>query len=149
MEGCRVKKKPLVMMSLVLLFAFSLVGCSSLNAGTMKRAGLNTILGMSIVFAVLIVISFIIYLLKYISAFFDKTEVLVEETLEETSGREQTREETPEALTVRETYSVPVSDPRLVAVITAAIAAMREPGVQNNKGSVVRSIKRRKSGNWR
>jgi len=36
-----------------------------------------------------------------------------------------------------------------VAVITAAIAAMREPGVQNNKGFVVRSIKRRKSGNWR
>lgn len=38
----------------------------------MKAAGTNTLIGMATVFVVLIFISFIIYLLKFVPGFFDK-----------------------------------------------------------------------------
>ena len=101
----------------------------------LKKAGLNTILGMGTVFAVLIFISFLISLFKYIPAIQnvfgkkkdekkDETKAAVSETVEE----------------VDET-----DDLELIAVISAAIAAAEET---TTDGFVVRSIKRRPSNKW-
>lgn len=101
----------------------------------LQKAGLNTLLGMGTVFAVLIFIAFIISLFKYIPAiqavFSKKTkkeEVVVESV------------QVPVVETVDET-----DDLELVAVIAAAIAAYEGT---TTDGFVVRSIKRRKSNKW-
>lgn len=103
----------------------------------MEKAGLNTLLGMGTVFAVLIFISFLISLFKYIpkiqNAFSKKKDKKEEKTTVEAVATE----------TVEET--VETDDLELVAVISAAIAAAEET---TTDGFVVRSIKRRPSNKW-
>lgn len=103
----------------------------------LQKAGLNTLLGMGTVFAVLIFIAFIISLFKYIPAIqaafskkSKKEEVVVTENVAEVPAE----------------TSVDVTDDlELVAVIAAAIAAYEGT---TTDGFVVRSIKRRKSNKW-
>lgn len=101
----------------------------------LEKAGLNTVLGMGTVFAVLIFMSFIISLLKYIPMFMDKL------------SKKKTTEESKETVVAQETMPVATSDDdtELVAVIAAAIAAAEGTSTDS---FVVRSIKRRKSNKW-
>lgn len=102
----------------------------------LKKAGLNTLLGMGTVFVVLIFISFIISLFNYIPAiqakFSKKKEEPAVSTVEETPAETANTEELSDDL-------------ELVAVISAAIAA--HEGTSTD-GFVVRSIKRRKTNKW-
>lgn len=97
-----------------------------------KKAALNTLMGMGTVFAVLILIAFIIGLFQYIpklqATFAGKKSHTVRLEKLETSGWEEEQ----------------VDDQELVAVITAAIyASMEEQGEPVSKdGLVVRSIRR-------
>lgn len=104
----------------------------------MGKAGLNTLMGMGTVFAVLILISLIISLFKFIpniQAMFtkkDKKEVKAE-AVENTIAQIVEKEEQTDDL-------------ELVAVITAAIAAAGTSGSSDD--FVVRSIRRRPNSQW-
>jgi Na+-transporting methylmalonyl-CoA/oxaloacetate decarboxylase gamma subunit len=99
----------------------------------MKAAGTNTIIGMGIVFIVLIFISFIISLLKYVPMLFDKetrekakaakkaAEVSETETKADNSNVEKV-EQIVDIVNTSTGESV-MNDSELVAVITAAVAA--------------------------
>ena len=100
----------------------------------LSKAGLNTLLGMGTVFAVLIFLALIISTLKYIPMLLDKSAKKSSETVTDTKE------------VVEETVCVDESDDlELIAVITAAIAA--QEGTSTD-GFVVRSIRRRPSNNW-
>ena len=108
----------------------------------LAKAGLNTLLGMGTVFAVLIFLAFIISLFKYIPnllAFFEKIGQKKHDKVvsEPESSVEDLSEE--EQIDVTDDYE-------LVAVITAAIAA--QEGTTSD-GFVVRSIRRRPTNNWK
>lgn len=98
----------------------------------LSKAGLNTILGMGTVFLVLIFMSFVISLFKYIPILtkrkMQKEEQQTSVATEEVEAEEEAEDET-----------------ELVAVIAAAIAAYEGT---TTDGFVVRSIKRRKSNKW-
>lgn len=104
----------------------------------MGKAGLNTLMGMGTVFVVLILISLIISLFKFIpniqAAFAkkDKKEVKAE-AVENTIAQIVEKEEQTDDL-------------ELVAVITAAIAACGTSGSSDD--FVVRSIRRRPNSKW-
>jgi len=105
----------------------------------MGKAGLNTLMGMGTVFAVLILISLIISLFKFIpsiqAAFAkkDKNEVKAE-AVDNTIAQIVEKEEQTDDL-------------ELVAVITAAIAAYGTSGSSDD--FVVRSIRRRPNSQWK
>ena len=107
----------------------------------LEKAGLNTVLGMGTVFVVLIFISLIISLFRFIPA------------LEEAwKNREKKSAKEAEAVVVEEaTQSASAEaedvtdDTELVAVIAAAIAEYEGTGTD---GFVVRSIRRRPSNKW-
>lgn len=104
----------------------------------LTKAGLNTVLGMGTVFVVLIFISFIISLFKYIPA--------IEAKFKKTKAPETKSPETTAAPAAVPSEEVGVSDDgELVAAIAAAIAAYEGTSAD---GFVVRSIKRRKSNKW-
>ena len=105
-------------------------------AEILKKAGLNTLLGMGTVFVVLIFISFIISLFKFIPAIQNKfSKKPPAETKKETSAAAPAPVEVVPA----------TDDSELIAVISAAIAASEGTSTD---GFVVRSIKRRKSNKW-
>lgn len=109
----------------------------------LKKAGLNTVLGMGTVFTVLILIAFIISLFKFIPK--------IQEMF---SGKAKTEPEIaqpePDVPLPLETQAEPGAsdDGELIAVIAAAIAAA-EAENGNTDGFVVRSIRRRPSNKWR
>ena len=96
------------------------------------EAVMNTLIGMGTVFVVLILISIIIFLLKFVPKMFEKKK----------AEQEAVKQEKPVAK-----QEVPVSDnTQIIAVITAAIAAQMEAetGVcVPADGLVIRSIKKR------
>lgn len=102
-------------------------------AEKMEKAALNTILGMGTVFIILIFISFLISLFKYISVFENKlkskknAKPVVNDIVE---NSEPQNTENHESL---------VDDLELIAVITAAIAEFSNADASN---LIVRSIKR-------
>lgn len=103
----------------------------------MARAGLNTLIGMGTVFAVLILISFIIAgfgLIPKIQAAFAKKEEVKEAQMN-----------VPVQAEVTEEAEELADDMELVAVIAAAIAAYEGTSVD---GFRVRSIKRAKTNKW-
>lgn len=114
----------------------------------LKKAGLNTLLGMGTVFVVLIIIAFIISLFKYIpkiqEAFSKKGKA--EETKAEAV---QSKSAAPAAAPVAAAQTA-ADNGELIAVIAAAIAAARaEAGDESGTdGFVVRSIRRRPSNKW-
>ena len=104
----------------------------------LQKAGLNTILGMGTVFAVLIFIAFIISLFKYISVIEDALKNKKNKKTDDAVAKVETSEETVEAVEV-------CDDLELVAVIAAAIAAAEGTSTDS---FVVRSIRRRPSNKW-
>ena len=100
-----------------------------------EQALLNTLMGMGTVFAVLIFISFLISLFKYIP------------TIQNVFGKkkDEKKEETKAAVSETVEEVDETDDLELIAVISAAIAAAEET---TTDGFVVRSIKRRPSNKW-
>lgn len=105
---------------------------------TIPQALVNTGLGMGTVFVVLILISFIIYLFKFIPLLFASNKDKVSQTA--AAG-------TPKAAEpAREKPAAATDDTQLIAVIAAAVAAQmeEETGVSAPAdGLVIRSIKKR------
>lgn len=107
----------------------------------LNKAGMNTILGMGTVFVVLIFISFLISLFRFIPGSpGSKKKQQVEETQALSAAAE-----VPAAAAEAQT-----DDTELIAVIAAAIAAAREEaGGEDAGGFFVRSIRRRPSNKWK
>ncbi len=103
----------------------------------LKKAGLNTVLGMGTVFVVLIFISFIISLFEKIPA--------LEEKFRKKGAAPAAPAPAPVPAAVEPAPAAEADDSELVAVIAAAIAAAEGTTAD---GFVVRSIKRRKSNKW-
>lgn len=107
---------------------------------TIPQALVNTVIAMGTVFLVLILISFIISLLKFIPILMDKL-----------TKKEEPVQPVPQAQPVSapkpvvQTPEAPADDTQLIAVITAAVAAaMEQDGVAvPADGLVIRSIKKR------
>lgn len=107
---------------------------------TIPQALVNTVIAMGTVFLVLILISFIISLLKFIPILMDKL-----------TKKEESVQPVPQAQPVSapkpvvQTPAAPADDTQLIAVITAAVAAaMEQDGVAvPADGLVIRSIKKR------
>ncbi|MCH5266122.1 MAG: OadG family protein [Lachnospiraceae bacterium] len=105
---------------------------------TIPEALVHTVISMAVVFCVLILISFFIYLLKFVPGWFDgkKKEPAVKPQKAAPANDEARKEP----------VSASADDTQLVAVIAAAIAAYREAetGVPASAdGLVIRSIKKR------
>jgi Na+-transporting methylmalonyl-CoA/oxaloacetate decarboxylase gamma subunit len=108
-------------------------------------AGANTIIGIATVFAVLILLSLIIYCFKFVNM------AVAPPSKKDTAPaapKTQAPAKTPAAKSapVKAPAQDPMSDPALIAVIAAAIAAAEDKPVE---GFVVRSIKRVKTNKWR
>lgn len=105
----------------------------------LKKAGLNTLIGMGTVFVVLIFIAFVISLFKFIpviqSKFAKKKDDVIQEVVDSPRDTKTEIVETAEE----------VDDLELIAVISAAIAQNEET---TTDGFVVRSIKRRTNNKW-
>ena len=110
---------------------------------SIPEALVNTVIGMGTVFVVLILISFIIYLLKFVPS------LLKRKKKEEIGVRSENAAPSAPAAKPAEKPAPVVSgntdDTQLVAVITAAItAAMEQEGTPvAADGLVIRSIKKR------
>lgn len=110
----------------------------------LQKAGMNTLLGMGVVFAVLILISLIISCFNFIPAIerkFSKKKAAEKKAAVPAAPAAAA----PAPAAAAET-AVP-DDLELVAVITAAVAASM--GTTSTDGFVVRSIKRKSSQKWK
>ena len=103
----------------------------------MSAAVSNTIMGVCIVFFVLIALSFLISLFRFIP--------MLEEKLTKKKTKEVIKEEKIQEVTPDEEETELVDDLELVAVLTAAIAAMQ--GGDPNQ-YIVRSIKKVRRNQW-
>lgn len=109
----------------------------------LEKAGMNTLLGMGVVFAVLILISLIISCFNFIPAI--ERKFSKKKAAEKKAAVQAAPAAAPAPAAVAET-AVP-DDLELVAVITAAVAASM--GTTSTDGFVVRSIKRKSSQKWK
>ena len=112
-------------------------------AENMTRAGMNTIMGMGVVFAALIFIAWVISLFKYISVFEDKMKA---KNAPAPAPAPAAAAPAPVAAPVVEEEEY-VDDTELISVIAAAIAASE--GKTSANGLVVRSIKRVSNRSWK
>lgn len=111
-------------------------------------AGINTLIGISVVFLTLIFISFVISLFKYISVMEKKIADKKIKKSEKNNQTEQTNTPVAESA-VSDTDASETDDLELIAVITAAIHAYEE--AQGNVVSgdlVVRSIRKINKTRW-
>lgn len=108
----------------------------------MKTAGLNTAMGIIIVFLVLIFMSFVIWLFGFIPVLQKKFSKQPEET-----GTPAAAERVMEAIAEKEEENL-ADDLELTAVVTAAIMASMGAEAPAD-GLVVRSIKRRNTKKWK
>ncbi len=108
---------------------------------TIPQALVNTVIAMGTVFIVLILISFIISLFKFIPVLMDKL-TKKEEPVQPVVQAQPAPAPKPAAV---QTPAASADDTQLIAVITAAVAAaMEEDGVSvPADGLVIRSIKKR------
>lgn len=104
----------------------------------MEQAGLNTLMGIGIVFLMLIFLSFLISQFKHISKLTEKNKPAAPAAPAPAPAPAVVEEESEEEL---------ADDGELVAVIAAAIAAYE--GSTSTDGFVVRSIKRSKTNKWK
>lgn len=102
----------------------------------MQTAVSNTIMGVSIVFFVLVSLSFLIYLFRFIP--------MLEEKLMKKNTAEPVKQEV-QAETLAEEEKELVDDLELIAVITAAIAASEG---KDPRQYIVRSIKKVHRNQW-
>jgi len=123
------------------LFAGGIAGWWASIEDAMAEAGVNTIIGISVVFLALLFISFIISLFKYVNKF--------EQML---ADKKAGKAPAPKAKPAPAPAPAPVAavpeldDLELIAVITAAIHAYEEAQGNTVTGDlVVRSIKKRNS----
>lgn len=113
----------------------------------LKKAGLNTILGMGTVFVVLIFIAFIISLFKYIPAIQEKFGKKGKEAEAASAAKATAPAAAPAVKAAAEASAE--AEMEIAAVIAAAIAAAEEEKEQSAAdGFMARSIKRRKSNRW-
>jgi sodium pump decarboxylase gamma subunit len=110
---------------------------------TIPEALLNTLIGMGTVFTVLILISFIIYLMKFIPMLLNRKQEIKRENVQTppVADRPVVPKKEPESVPAQEEDTA-----RLIAVIAAAVAAQmqEETGVPvAPDGLVIRSIKKR------
>lgn len=119
------------------------VSASYTTGEILQKAVLNTILGMGTTFVVLIFLSFIIWLLKYIPVLEKKFRKSPETAAVPAAAPAPVQT----APTAAETPEGPdaADDTELAAVIAAAVAAAEGTSPD---GFMVRSIKRRKSNKW-
>ncbi len=111
-------------------------------ADKMKAAGTNTLIGMCTVFVILIFISFIISLLKFVPMLFDKETRAAKKAAKETKESAESNNDVESAksedektgkivdIVNTETGESVMDDSQLVAVITAAVAAYSSAGGQ-------------------
>lgn len=118
------------------------VGAHYSTGEILKKAGLNTILGMGTVFVVLIFISFIISLFKFIPALEKKFSKKAKAAPAAPAQAAPSQAPKAAAAVVPQAAD---NDGELAAVIAAAIAAAEGTSTD---GFIVRSIKRRKSNKW-
>ncbi|MCI8559289.1 MAG: OadG family protein [Lachnospiraceae bacterium] len=109
----------------------------------LQKAGMNTLLGMGVVFTVLILISLIISCFNFIPA--------IEKKFSKKKAEEK-KAAAPAAPVAAAPVAAPAAeepadDLELVAVITAAVAAAM--GTTSTDGFVVRSIKRKSNQKWK
>ena len=118
-------------------------------AEKLMNAGMNTLVGLTVVFAVLILISFIISLFKYISVFEKrlaerkrrKEEKKRNKNNKAKSESEESVEKTIEQIVIKEELAN--DDLELVAVITAAICAATGSSADSFVVRSVRKIRRK------
>ena len=131
---------PLFLMSLPIL---SLTACSEELKATLSDAGMNTMVGMGVVFVILILISLVISAFRLINTAQDKAAKRKEAKLTKKTPEEPEIEE-PAAI---EEEQDETDDLELVAVIAAAIAASENT---DPSGIIVRSIRKVSSANhWK
>ena len=146
--------KKILALLCVITCMLSMTACSDDLAARMANAGVNTIIGMGIVFVVLILMVWIISLFKYVPMLqvkFEKIEEAIGSIFKKKSTEVVKKEKilTPvaEPEVVEEVVEENlVDDLELVAVITAAIAAMENTSAD---GLIVRSIKRSANSKWK
>ena len=137
------KRKILPLLSLGLP-VLTLSACSDELKATLSDAGMNTLVGMGVVFVILILISLVISAFSLINKAQDKAAKRKAEQLHTNAppAPELPEEEIPE-----EEELEPGDDLELVAVIAAAIAASENT---DPSGIVVRSIRKVSSANhWK
>lgn len=111
--------------------------------GPLADAGINTLIGISVVFITLLFISYIISLFKYISVFEKKA--AAKKAGKTAQGEQAAIEDVP----VAEEEPSETDDLELVAVITAAIQAYEEAQGNAVAGDlVVRSIRKIDKAKW-
>ena len=131
---------PVFLMSLPIL---SLTACSEELKTTLSDAGMNTMVGMGVVFVILILISLVISAFRLINTAQDKAAKRKEAKLTKKTPEEPEIEE-PAAI---EEEQDETDDLELVAVIAAAIAASENT---DPSGIIVRSIRKVSSANhWK
>ncbi len=116
------------------------------KAVALQQAAMNTVLGLAVVFVVLIFLSFVIFLLKYVPGFvnsFGRKKNVAEETAEGKTEQLSQSEATAPASEEDLTEDV-TDDEELAAVIAAAIAAYEEISQDGFRVRSVRRIKRKK-----
>ena len=106
---------------------------------TLQTALVHTLIGIGIVFVILILISFIISLFKYIPK--------IQEKFSKKPAAAPAVQETPAVVEEPVVEEEEVDDLELVAVITAAVAAAC--GTTTTDGFVVRSIRRTNGNHWK
>lgn len=118
---------------------------------TIPEALLHTVISMGIVFTVLILISFIIYLLKFVPSLLDGSRKKKTEAARETVPvREAAKPKAEQPAAVGTSAAAPAGEQQLVAVIAAAVAAYMEAETGTPveaEGLVIRSIKKRSFSN--
>ncbi|MCI5883130.1 MAG: OadG family protein [Clostridiales bacterium] len=111
---------------------------------TIPQALVNTVIAMGTVFLVLILISFIISLFKFIPILMDK--LTKKEPVQPVApAPAPAAAPAPKPVVAEQQTAAPADDTQLIAVITAAVAAaMEQDGIAvPADGLVIRSIKKR------
>ena len=111
---------------------------------TITQALVNTVIAMGTVFLVLILISFIISLFKFIPILMDK--LTKKEPVQPVApAPAPAAAPAPKPVVAEQQTAAPADDTQLIAVITAAVAAaMEQDGIAvPADGLVIRSIKKR------
>ena len=128
-------KKAFILVPLLSLF---FTGCAEDLGERLESAGLNTLMGIGIVFLMLILISLLISAFNLIHKAEENAAKKKEEKLKKDAGEEPAPETPVETVTAPE--AALTEDTELVAVIAAAIAAYEGTSPD---GVVIRSIRNR------
>jgi len=111
----------------------------------MEKAGLNTVIGMITVFAMLLIIRYIISFLKPFTDIVDKVSSAIKEAFGKIKASFKKKDKAEEGIDkaveqIVKNETVESTDAELVAVIAAAVAAYE--GTTDTSGFVVRSIRK-------